>query len=172
MQSFVLPGTFAGPPFGSLYPATNIRVTNRNNDTELEAEERAIINRIAQLMQSLGGNLSADDRAQLEDERRLRQGELEALRRGLPLASLQPDGSVPSTLILKANVTRSSASRASSSNEDSLPEPDPGLAVDAAQWIAAQFLEAVETGAPPHPSLPVPDNMVTLVKNGNSWRIW
>jgi hypothetical protein len=44
--------------------------------------------------------------------------------------------------------------------------------VDAAQWIAAQFPEVVETGAPPHPSLPVPAPMVTLVQNGNSWRIW
>jgi hypothetical protein len=138
----------------------------------LEAEERAIIDQIAQLMQSLGGNLSADDQAQLEDECRLRQGELEALRRGLPLASLQPDGSVPSTLISKANVTRSSASRASSSNEDSPPEPDPGPVVDAAQWIAAQFLEAVETGALPHPSLPVPAPMVSLGEYGNYWREW
>jgi hypothetical protein len=65
-----------------------------------------------------------------------------------------------------------SALRASSSNEDSPPKPDPGPAVDAAQWIAAQIPEAVETGAPPHPSLPVPAPMVTLGEYGNPWQEW
>jgi hypothetical protein len=55
MQTFSRPPGFMGPPIATDYPAYDRRVTDAANDTDEEQGERSILDRIAQVMASLGG---------------------------------------------------------------------------------------------------------------------
>jgi hypothetical protein len=77
-----------GPPIAADYPANDRRVTDAANDTDEEQGERSILDRIAQVMASLGGAGPGDERDRLEQERQCLQNELETLRRGLTVDSL------------------------------------------------------------------------------------
>jgi hypothetical protein len=54
MQSRARQGGFKGPPMMTVFPANDPRVVNPANDTESEAAERAIIDRLAALEQLWG----------------------------------------------------------------------------------------------------------------------
>jgi hypothetical protein len=156
MQSLARQGGFKGPPMMTVFPPNDPRVVEPENDTESEAAERAIIDRIAELMQLLAGNaVSAGERVQLEAERRRRQAELETMRRGLPIEALQDDAQVPGSPVPRANSTRSLTTR-SSSSEESQQDAGASQPVDALQWFAIHFPEEQGVLYPPPPSVPDP----------------
>jgi hypothetical protein len=163
MQSLARQGGFKGPPMMTVFPPNDPRVVDSANDTESEAAERAIIDRIAELMQLLAGDLPAGERVHLEAERRRRQAKLETMRRGLPIEALQGDAQVPGSPVPRANSTRSLTTR-SSSSEESQPEAGTTQPIDALQWFATHFPEEQGVLYPPPPSLPGPAPVQALVR--------